>query len=101
MFWWLSVGFAIAGSIACFAVGLRNPAPLPLWAYLYFLLPVVFVVIPYYLRTRGAVIVAAILLSLFCVLPWSFSIGIFFYPAAILMIIAAAFRPVVKRRPGT
>jgi hypothetical protein len=96
MLWRLSVGLAVAGSIACFAVGFRNPAPLRPWVYPYFLLPVVFAMIPCYHRTGKAMAAAAVLLGLYSVLPWSFSISIFFYPAALLMLTAA-----MAKREGT
>jgi hypothetical protein len=92
MIWRVAVALTLVASAACFTVGLRNPASLSALAYLYFLLPIAIVLSPLYWRSRRSLVAAALLLTVYCVLPWSFSIGIFFYPAVILMV-AASFLP--------
>lgn len=94
----LSLYAAIAACIASFAVGLHNPTPLRWEVYPYSMFPILFTLIPYQWRTRWAVIVAAALLCIYLIAPWSFSIGIFYWPAAIFMIVAS-FRPVRETQP--
>jgi hypothetical protein len=100
MLWLLAAGLAVAGSVACFVVAFRNPSPLQPWAYPYFLLPVFLAMIPYYRRTQKAMAVTAILLGLYSVSPLSFGTGMFFYPAALLMLIAAMAQKQVERKDG-
>jgi hypothetical protein len=89
----LSLGLAAAGTAVCFWIAWRNPGPLLWWAYPYFLLPVAFALIPWRWRTRWGRVVAAFLLTAFLFSPWSFSVGLFFWPAALSMIVAA-FLPI-------
>jgi hypothetical protein len=95
--WRLAVALAVAGAVACLVVGLRNPTPLPILAWPYFLVPIAYALMPHFRRTRGILIAATVLLVVYCFLPWSFSIGIFFWPATITMILASCLP--LPRRP--
>jgi hypothetical protein len=87
----LSLCLAIGGTCGFYLVAARNPTPVLLWAYPYYLLPVAFALIPWRWRMRWARVIAAALLILF--VSFGFSAGIFFVPAALLMIVAA-FLPI-------
>jgi len=87
----LSLCLAIAGTATSVALTWHNPTPLVWWAYPYFCLPVAFALIPWRWHGRWARVTAAVLLVLSVF--FGFSVGIFFVPAALLMIVAA-FLPI-------
>jgi hypothetical protein len=83
--------FALLGCGACFWVGLHNATPLSASSYVYFLLPLGFVLLPQRWPRRSMAILAAVLLLIYVCLPWSFSIGMFFWPAALFMVLATVW----------
>jgi len=84
-----AIGVALAGFACCAWMAWHNPQPVKPWAWPYFATPAAITLIPLRQRSqRWRYILAAVLLVVYVLIPYSVVV-MFFYPTAFLMVLAA------------
>jgi hypothetical protein len=87
---WAAFGLTVLATGVAVSFGVHNPRPVFLVFWPWICLAVLFAALP--LWRQSLVFVSAVLLVAYIFAPYSMSIGIFYIPAAVLMIVASVIR---------